>query len=204
MKSNAGARNDHLRIIAVGSSSKKAGKSSLAAHLVRELEADYGLKVSSGGSHAEQHLIDDPEVVGKPGTDTGALMEAGAKRVLWLNTPPSRLAAELERALGTFAPGGLLVVEGNSALPHLTPDFTVFIMSVPFEEFKPSAGVALERADLVLMNRTGTLSDAEPAELKREILERSPNAKVIVYNDHMSLQDALAETVVMAKRLLRQ
>jgi molybdopterin-guanine dinucleotide biosynthesis protein len=204
MRSDTGAGDDHLRIITVGSSSKKAGKSSLASHLVRELKADYGMKVSSGGSHAGGDLIDDPAIVGKPGTDTGALVKAGAKRVIWLNAPPSRLAAELEKALGTFAPCGLLVVEGNSVLEHLTPDFAAFVMSVPFQEFKPSAYLALQRADLVLVNRTGTLRDVKPDQLKQEISKRSPDAKVLAYDDDVSLQKALQETVKMAKRSLRR
>jgi hypothetical protein len=204
MRSNATAGEARLKIISVGSSSKKAGKSSLAAHLVRELKADYGLKVSSGGSHAGRGLIDDPDIVGKPGTDTGAMVAAGAKRVLWLNATPSRLAEELEDALGIFSAGGLLVVEGNSSLQHLTPDFTVFIMSVPFEEFKPSALLALRKADLVLVNLTAGLSDVNPAELRQNIHERHPHAEVVMYSDGKSFQKALEETVKKAKSILRR
>jgi molybdopterin-guanine dinucleotide biosynthesis protein len=202
MRSNTAAGDDRLKIISIGSSSKKAGKSSLAAHLVRELKADYGLKISSGGSHVGQGLIDDPEIVGKPGTDTGALVEAGAKRVLWLNASPSQLAAELEKALRTFTPGGVLVIEGNSAMAHLTPEFSVFVMSVPFQEFKPSAALALQRADLVLVNRTGKLSGADPSELEQGIRDRSPNAEVITYHDKESFELALVDAVRLAREHL--
>jgi len=200
MRSNAGAGVHHLKIISVGSSSKKAGKSRVAVYLVRELHADYGLKVSSGGSHTGQLLIDDPLIIGKPGTDTGALVKAGAKRVLWLNSPPSKLAVELEKALDMFAPGGLLVIEGNSVLSHLIPDFVVFVMSVPFEEFKPSATLALEKADLMLVNRSGKLSSTDSSELERGIYERSHNATVIVYHDEESLASALGETARLARK----
>jgi predicted GTPase len=198
MKSDTGARSDHLKIISVSSSSKKAGKSRLATYLVKELKADYGLKVSTGGSHVGQHLIDDPAIIGKPGTDTGALMEAGAKRVLWVNAPASKLAAELQNALGMFEPGGLLVTEGNSVLEHLNPDFVVFVMSVPFQEFKPSASRALQLADLVVVNRTEELSGSDPSELERWIRDRSPKAKVIAYHDKESFASVLAETARLA------
>jgi molybdopterin-guanine dinucleotide biosynthesis protein len=193
------ADSDRLKVISVSSSSKKSGKSTVASLLVRELGADYGLKVSSGGSHAGQGLVDDPAVIEKPGTDTGALIRAGAKSVLWVSAPPSELREELEKALARFPAGGLVVVEGNSALSHFSPDFAVFLMTVPFEEFKPSAAVALAKADLVLVNLSGKLSGADTGELERLIHERSPYATVIVYHDEDSFGDALAEMLRLAR-----
>jgi molybdopterin-guanine dinucleotide biosynthesis protein len=197
--SNTTGDKNRLLIISVSSSSKKSGKSTVASYLVRELGADYGLKVSASGSHAEQRLIDDPAVIEKPGTDTGALVEAGAKSVLWVNSPPSELHEELERALALFPPYGLVVVEGNSALSHLSPDFAVFLMTVPFAEFKPSAAVAIEKADLVLVNLGGKLSGANPGELERLIHERSPDATVIAFSWTSGLDIALHETVRLAR-----
>lgn len=199
MTSNTTADSDRLVIISVSSSSKKSGKSTVASHLVHELGADYGLKVSSGGSHAGQRLIDDPAVIKKPGTDTGALIQAGAKHVQWVSAPPSELRGELEKALSGFPTGGLLVVEGNSALLHLSPDFAVFLMTVPFEEFKPSATVALEKADLVLVNLDGKLSGADPGKLERLIRERSTDATVIAYSGGSGLDAALRETARLAR-----
>lgn len=186
-------------MISVSSSSKKSGKSTVASYLVRKLGADYGLKVSSGGSHAAQGLIDDPGVIEKPGTDTGALVQAGAKRVLWVSAPPSELREELAKALASFPAGGLLIIEGNSALSYLSPDFVVFLMTVPFEEFKPSATAALEKADLVLVNLDGKLSGDDPDELERLLHERSPDATVIAFSGAGGLDAALPETARLAR-----
>jgi molybdopterin-guanine dinucleotide biosynthesis protein len=193
------ADSDRLKVISVSSSSKKSGKSTVASLLVRELGADYGLKVSSGGSHAGQGLVDDPAVIEKPGTDTGALVQAGARSVLWVSAPPSELREELEKALARFPAGGLVVVEGNSALSHLTPDFVVFLMTVPFEEFKPSAAAALEKADLVLVNLDGELSGADPGKLELLIRKRSSDATVIAYSGASGLDAVLHETVRLAR-----
>lgn len=169
-------------VISVGASSKKAGKSSLASRLVKELGAEYGLKVSSGGSHDDRGIVDDPSEVSMPGTDTGSLVEAGAEKVIWVSSPADRLAADLQRAMEMFPPGGILVVEGNSALEHIDPDFAVFVMNVPFDRFKPSASRALERADLVVVGLGRAIPGAAGPEVGREIARRAPRAKLLFYS----------------------
>ena len=198
MTGNCSPRDNCNFIISVSASSKKAGKSTVASHLVRELGADYGLKVSSGGTHGESRLVTDPNVISTPGTDTGALVAAGAGLVLWVNASPGKLREELERALSMFPPGGLLVIEGNSALAHISPDFAVFLMSVPFEDFKPSASLALEKADLVLGNLTGALAGLDRPSLESEIRGRATSASVYFY-DESSYATALAETVRLVR-----
>ena len=170
------------KIISVSSSSKKAGKSSLASFLVRELGADFGLKVSSGGAHTtSETVITDPEVIDSEGTDTGYLKEAGAKLVLWVNTGEGRLEGEITRALDMFPSGGLLLVEGNSAVPYLNPDFAVFLMSVPFEDFKPSANLALSKADLVLVDEDSLAGKTGKDHIEEQVRIRSQGAKVNFY-----------------------
>lgn len=173
-------------IVSVGASSKNAGKSSLASFLVAELAADYGLKVSSGGMHDDHGVVDDPVEVAAPGTDTGALIRAGAKKVLWVSSPPERLEADLERALGMFPPGGTLVVEGNTALTLLESDFSVFVMNVHFDSFKPSAALALERADLVIVGLGRDLPESARPVIERELASRAPAAELLFYTGGMN------------------
>lgn len=188
-------------VISVGASAKKAGKSTLAAHLVRELGAEYGLKVSSGGSHAPAgNIIDDTDIISQPGTDTGRLVEAGARRVLWVDSGGEELGRELEHALSRFPPGGTLVVEGNSALGHIEPDYAVFLMNSPFELFKPSALPALARADLVLVDTSDVLRGADPRTLEREIRERAPAASIIFYGGGEERECAWREVVRLIKK----
>lgn len=202
MVTNKGER---TRIIAVSSSSKKAGKSSLASHLVRELSADYGLKVSSGGRHKPAAAITtDPGVIAMPGTDTGSLLGAGAKKVVWVHASGGRLGSELRRALGKFPPGGLLVMEGNSALAHINPDFSVFLMSVPLEEFKPSAAVAMSKADLVLIDRSGKLGNIDLERLKHLILRLAGGAKTVFYRDEEGRNLAWEEAARMARERITE
>ena len=159
------------------------------------------LKVSSG-SHTPSPIVTDPEVLARPGTDTGALLRAGATTVLWVNASGGRLAIELGRALEMFPPGCTLVVEGNSALEHLDADFSVFVMGVPFSDFKPSAEQALSKADLVLVDLRWQLRGNDPASIERELAERAPGAKVICYSDAEGFEETLQKTAQMARKEL--
>jgi hypothetical protein len=191
-----------IRTITVSSSSKKSGKSSVAAFLVRELGIDFALKVSSGG-HTPTHVVTDPEVISRPGTDTGSLVQAGARQVIWVNAPASRLATEIGRAVAMFPPEGTLIVEGNSALKHLAPDFAVFVMTVPFEEFKPSARTALARADLVLVDGRWRLAGSDSGRMAEDIMRKTDGARVVFFDDDEGFHEALIETARLARKRLR-
>ncbi|MHB8895387.1 MAG: hypothetical protein ACYC99_09465 [Candidatus Geothermincolia bacterium] len=188
-------------IVSVSSSSKKAGKSMVASFLVRELGADFGLKVSSGG-HAPSPVVTDPQIISRPGTDTAALVEAGAGKVVWVNASAGSLAAELADAMSLFPPDGVLVVEGNSALKHLAADFAVFVMTVPFEEFKPSGDVALTMADLVLVDTRGSLSLVPPEVIRGELERRAPGSRVVFLEGEGGVSDALGAVLREAREAI--
>ncbi|MBK5092406.1 MAG: hypothetical protein JJE48_02685 [Actinobacteria bacterium] len=189
-----------LKIVSVSSSSKKAGKSSLASHLVRELGADFGLKVSSGGTHpTAKTIISDQDVIERNGTDTGSLVNAGAKQVIRVNAPEGSLKEELGRALSMFPDNGLIVVEGNSALEYLDPDFAVFLMAVPLDEFKPSARGALSRSDLVLVDGTGGLSRYDRDKLASALKTLAPGARTLLFDDQTGRENAWREAAIMAR-----
>jgi hypothetical protein len=193
-----------LKTISVSSSSKKAGKSSLASFLVGELGADFGLKASSGGTHhTNETIITDPEVVGKKGTDTGQLKDAGAKLVIWVNSSEERLGEDLVRALDMFPPEGMLLVEGNSAVAHLDPDFAVFLMSVPFEDFKPSADIALSRADLVLVDEDNAVGKRKREPFEERLRARSKGAEVIYFRNEQERISAWSAAARMIRERLR-
>lgn len=171
-----------MKIISVSSSSKKAGKSLLGAYLVKRLGAGCALKVSTG--EPDEHpgpLISDPAVLRRPGTDTGKLAEAGAANVLWVHSRPGELGDHISRALSLFPPDCLLLVEGNSALLHIDPDFSIFLLGVPPERFKPSASAALSRADLVMVE-TAALSGRPRDAFESELREKAPDALLLFYD----------------------
>lgn len=191
------------RIISVSASSKKAGKSTLASRLVRELDVPAAIKVSSGGAHSPGNPVEtDPDVLSRPGTDTGALVAAGAGQVMWVCAPEDELERELRRAMKKLPAEVLLVVEGNSALRYLEPLYAIFLMAVPFEAFKPSALAALARAEVVLVDRSGPLGNEDRRGLKRAIREHAPGVHIIFYRDDDGRELAFQEVVRLARKRL--
>ncbi|PKQ28737.1 MAG: hypothetical protein CVT63_01115 [Candidatus Anoxymicrobium japonicum] len=188
-----------LKTVSISSSSKNSGKSTVASFLVGELGADYGLKVSHG-NHAPAPIVTEPEIISRPGTDTAALVRAGAKKVVWVNADAGTLENALEQALALFSEGGVLVAEGNSALERLSPDFAVFLMTAPFEEFKPSASPALEKANLVLVDLRWALADTSKKVISAGLHARAPNARTIFYSDKQGFTEALEETARLARK----
>ncbi len=190
-----------MQIISISSSSKKAGKTTLSTFLMRELPADYGLKVSADG-HVPP-IIDDPEIMSKPDTDTGGLVRAGAKKVIFASSQTTRgLGEVVRRSIGLFPADGLLIVEGNSALQHISPDFAIFIAAVPLAEFKPSAFLALPRANLVLIDMRWSLKDCDVDETVSELEKHAPNAQTLFYLDDGGMQEAFRESARLARASL--
>ncbi len=172
--------NERPRIITVSGASKDVGKSTLAAFLASRCRACAGMKVSV---HRErppgEAVIEEGETPLRPDTDTGRLRLAGARPVLWLRTRREDLAQDLKEALARLqAP--VIIVEGNSVLRHLEPDFAVFVMSATFEDFKPSAYEALKKAHVVLVNGVEDISGRKALELERKIKEYNPKAKTVM------------------------
>ena len=194
-------RRERPLLVAVGSSSKKAGKSTLATYLVRELGAENALKVSAG-THGPTGIITEPGVTGREGTDTGYLREAGASTVVWVNVPVEDAPDKIREALELFPGGGVLVAEGNSAVTYPDTVFSIFLATVPLTEFKPSAVEALPRADLVLVDLRGALSGRDVTVIRSELEERAPGARLIFFRDDRGMAEARLEAAVAARRAL--
>ncbi|MBN2167821.1 MAG: hypothetical protein JW738_01135 [Actinobacteria bacterium] len=171
-----------MKIIQVGASTKKGGKTSLAEYLVRELKADFALKISSGGHHAGDRAVTiNPGIISKPDTDTGRLVKAGAQKVIWVSAPENELELCINEAMEKFDRDGLLIVEGNSGSKFIDADFTVFIMNVPIRLFKESAYIIIAKAALVLVNMSGDPTVLNKAEELREARKLAPCAEVMEY-----------------------
>lgn len=173
------------KTVLVGSSSKKAGKTSLSCFLVKALKADCAMKISTNSEHWENYgIVSDPAETRKPGTDTGRLWEAGAKSVVWANTSgdPTKTKRLIEDCLEKTGAGGVLVIEGNSSF-GCVPGVSVFLMDVPIEEFKPSATYAIRHANLILVNTSKKLKEIPQEKLVEDLKEKAPDAQIVFYDE---------------------
>lgn len=171
------------KIITISGANKDIGKSSLAAYLAGHCRSCAGIKVTV---HAErpsgEAIIEETDPPTDPGTDTARMVEAGASPVFWVRTTVDDMMAAKEKAWSRLkAP--VVIVEGNSVLEHLEPDFAVFIMGSTFDDFKPSAFSAIRKAHTVVVNGQERLGGADMLELEKKVKELNPQAKLVVVSE---------------------
>src|SRR5262249_7393324 len=133
-------------IFGVASPANGSGKTSLAAALVAALPGSTALKFTTvrqdgtrcppgAGSWACHSLqgdftiLEDPEILLQPDTDTARLAHAGARRVLWCLARPEAYGPLLQE-LAERLDRGPLIIEGNSVLQFL-PEARVWFVLRP-------------------------------------------------------------------------
>jgi len=166
-------------IVSISGAKKDVGKSSLAAYLIRHCNGCAAAKFTLHREEPEGDPIvveelPDPEA----NNDTARMLKAGAEPVFWVRATSKNLeerTAEVMARIGTRP----VVLEGNSVLGFLRPDYAVFIMGTDFDDFKPSAWAALAVADTILVNGEKKISGTEAIELEKKCKDLSGGAKVI-------------------------
>jgi len=115
--------------------------------------------------HGEHEVVADPAIVGQENTDTGRLLRAGARRVLWCLAREGHHEACWQDAREILAGEPELLTEGNTALLSIPADALLFIVNpcVPRSSWKPNWRPLAERAAAVLVNEAPEALGARPA-----------------------------------------
>jgi molybdopterin-guanine dinucleotide biosynthesis protein len=151
--------------IGIGGAHSKSGKTLMACRLIAALGTDALGRIPCAAikctpTQLYTSVVDDPDVLAEPATDTGRMTEAGATEVRWVQAAPDTKAEALGMALDSLADHPVVIIEGNSAVELLSPDIVIFILSEG-GRLKPGADRILARADVVLAP-DGTPSDGLP------------------------------------------
>jgi molybdopterin-guanine dinucleotide biosynthesis protein len=158
-------------LIAVGGFSSEVGKTTLVCELLGALPGWEAIKVTRGhyrscgkDPHAccVSHLLGDVPLVRSgraqtyaPGKDTGRYWDAGASNVHWVIATDSQVGDGVRLALERVAAPGV-VVEGNSFLEFVEPDFALMVARAEGGKVKPTARRALRKSSaLYLSDETG-------------------------------------------------
>lgn len=144
-------------IIGIGGAHSGAGKTAYASWLLRHLRGWGAIKYTRTALYVS--LIDDHETLSESDKDTRRFLDAGAERVLWVQSPPSELGEVLPLAVERLSDLKGIIVEGNSAIEFLRPDIILFIFGSDSAELKESARGLLSRADAIVAEQ-GTCIDA--------------------------------------------
>lgn len=154
-------------IVAVGGFTSDSGKTTLVCELLGRLPGWEAIKVSRGhyrscgrDPHAcciSPMLGEEPSVrSGRAetyahGKDTGRYWDAGASNVHWAVVTDKQVGEGVRTALGRVESEGVLV-EGNSLLRHLTPDFFLMVARPDVLKIKPTARRALSKASALYVS----------------------------------------------------
>ena len=138
-------------IIGIGGAHSGAGKTSIASLILKRLKGWGAIKYTKTSLYCS--IIDDIEVLSETDKDTKRLLDSGAERVLWVQSPYSELVEILQIAVGRLSDLKGIVVEGNSAIEFLKPDVVIFISESRVGKTKKSAGKVLAMADVVVYDK---------------------------------------------------
>jgi molybdopterin-guanine dinucleotide biosynthesis protein len=178
------------RVIVVGGHTRSIGKTQLVCEVISAFRpvnwiagkiTQYGHGVcAQNGENCDcapdEHVCAiNWELQADTGTDSARFLSAGARRSFWLRTKQGFLAEglpllrtvlqeTLADAKGDLPP---LIVESNSLLQFLKPSLYFSVVDPAKEDFKDSARVALDRADvLVLRGSSDIFPSMGPAWIK--------------------------------------
>lgn len=171
-----------MKVVTISGANKDIGKSSLAAYIIGRCLMCAAAKFSLHAEVPEGPPIIEERPDGDPTSDTARMYQAGARPVYWVRSTQDTLATVISQVLDSMD-SGVAVLEGNSILQHLEPDFAIFIMNPTFEDFKPSAWDALRRADVILVNGDMEVSGEEALRLERQCKEQNSRLKILFSAD---------------------
>lgn len=202
MQTPAAPQKQNWRLIVVGGHTRSIGKTQLVCDVIRAFPEEtwvagkitqygHGVCAKNGencGCAPDEHSYAISwEKSAETGTDSSRFLAAGAQHSFWLRTKQGFLAEGLpllREALAQLSPTSAteptLILESNSVLQFVQPSLYFAVIDPNREDFKDSARIVLDRAD-VLVLRAG--SDDTPAteaswmKLPRQLLNRAPSVR---------------------------
>ena len=159
---------NHLpKIVAVSGLSSNTGKTTLVCELIKFLSGWEAIKLTRGhyrscgkdpsGCCVSELLRDEPLIrSGRDanyefGKDTGRFWDAGAVNVHWVIVGEDQVEAGIKEALSRVKTDGV-IVEGNSFLEYVEPDFAIMCARAGENKVKSSARRNLQKADAIYVS----------------------------------------------------
>ena len=154
-------------ILVIGGHSRNIGKTSVVTGIVSALSENpwTAIKITQFGHgvcSADGETCDcstDPdhpfaltrETSSTSGTDTARYLAAGARESLWLRTRQGELGFAIPALRRVIERSPFLILESNSVMQFLRPDFYFVVVDPATADFKPSSRLYLDRASAFLL-----------------------------------------------------
>jgi hypothetical protein len=160
-------------LVVVGGHSRNIGKTGVVCGIVRALpEWKWtAIKITQFGHgvcsrNGEPCPCEDPvhpvaisrEEGDMPETDSGRFLASGAARAWWVRTPAGKLNEAIPRLRKLVEESGNTIIESNSVLRFLKPDFCAMVMDGAVADFKPTSLRFLDRADALVVTSSSALA----------------------------------------------
>jgi hypothetical protein len=150
-------------LVVVGGHSRRVGKTSVIAGIIRALpEAGWTAIKISGHLHGAElpySLSEETDAGGRG--DTSRYLAAGARRALWLR---GELAEGMPVVREILAASRHTIVESNSVLKFVEPDLYLAVLDSAVADVKASARRYFPRADAVVVVERGAHASVQAAE----------------------------------------
>lgn len=161
-----------MSLVSVAGATSRAGKTALAASILRALPkgAATAVKFTTTDDVFERcprgtpcvvcdidvpfRIVNDARVLREPGTDTDRLSQAGARRVVWAIARRGAVK-DAWRHVSSLLEPGLWVMEGSTITLLAKPELLLFVVH-PFLDparWKETSAQLLGTADAVVVNR---------------------------------------------------
>lgn len=147
-------------IIGIGGAHSGAGKTTIASLILKRLKGWGAIKYTKNSLYCS--IIDDLKILSEKGKDTKRLLDSGAEKVLWVQSPFSDLGEVLPMAVEMLSHLKGILIEGNSAIEILKPDIVIFISGAE-GKIKKGAEKILKMADVVIFEKEPPLGISKNA-----------------------------------------
>lgn len=140
-------------ILAIGSHSRKIGKTSILCAIIRGMpELRWSaVKISSNRTGASGGFECFEETASSRDRDTGRYLDAGASDAHWLRATDERMESAAAYVQALAGNDRHLIVESNRIVEHVRPDIYALALDFQIRDFKDSTRRLFARADAYLL-----------------------------------------------------
>lgn len=154
-----------MKTIVIAGTHSSIGKTSLAEELLQTLPNWSALKVTvkkdsrcprreatcnvCAELKQDFEIIKNKRIISQKGSDSARLLEAGAKKVVWLKSSSSGLKAGLQKALVQLKSAEGVLIEGTSVLKYIKPNLAIYLKDKQ-TRIRTAARQAEKKADIII------------------------------------------------------
>ena len=184
-------------IISVTGAHSSVGKTTLCSILLNNFDRFGAIKYTKTDIFTS--ISDDPDTIRQKDKDTAIMSEAGANRVVWIQSPYDSLEDALHKASLKMEGLDGMVVEGNSPVDFINPHLIIFIIG-PDGQIKESAKKMITLADIIVIN-SGEKPD-DPNSIASEIPSGTETKKEIFWIDLLNHEGEIDKFRAYVEKML--